>query len=241
VVSQSGTISTFAGGGSGPPGDGGPAALATLLSPQGLAVDSAGNVYITEAQRNAVRLATPAGGPAVLTVSTAPAGNFKLGSSGQYMLTVSNASSAGSTNATVTVNEIVPSSLTVTSMSGTGWTCGTNSCSSTNSLASGNSYAPITVTASISSSAPGQITNQATVGGGGAAMTGSEILTWITAFSPCDVTQDSMTNVADVQRMMNEAAGSMMALHDLNRDGTVDVTDIQIVINAALGFGCSAQ
>lgn len=241
VVSQSGIISTFAGEGSGPPGDGGPAALAKLLSPQGLALDSAGNLYIAEAQRNAVRLATPAGGPAVLLVAATPAGNFKLGSGGQYILTVSNAPSAGSTNATVTVNEIVPSSLTVTAMSGTGWTCGTNSCSRMDPLAPGNSYPPITVTASISSSAPGQITNQATVGGGGAAMTGAESLTPITTFSPCDVTQDSLTNVADAQRMVNEAAGSMMALNDLNRDGTVDVTDIQIVINAALGFGCSAQ
>jgi len=241
VVSQSGTISTFAGGGSGPPGDGGPAALATLLSPQGLALDSAGNVYIGEMQRNTVRLATAAGGPAVLTVSTAPAGNFKLGSSGQYMLTISDVANAGPSSGTVTVNDMVPSSLTVTSMSGTGWTCGTNSCSRMDPLAPGNSYAPITVTASISSSAPGQITNQATVGGGGAAMTGSESLTSITAFSPCDVTEDSVTNVADVQRLINEAAGSLMAMHDLNRDGTVNVTDIQIAINAVLGLGCSAQ
>jgi uncharacterized protein (TIGR03437 family) len=48
-ISPAGAISTFAGGGTGGyPGDGGPATQAQLQGPAGVAVDAAGNVYITE-------------------------------------------------------------------------------------------------------------------------------------------------------------------------------------------------
>jgi trimeric autotransporter adhesin len=55
-VSASGMITTFAGTGtSGFSGDGGPATSAQLGGPVGLAVDSAGNVYISEYLNNRVR------------------------------------------------------------------------------------------------------------------------------------------------------------------------------------------
>jgi hypothetical protein len=63
----------------------------------------------------------------------------------------------------------------------------------------------------------------------------------LTAFSLCDLNQDGFTNVADVQRMINEALGVMSATHDLNGDGMVNVVDIQIVINAALSLGCAVN
>ncbi len=48
-VSSSGSISTIAGNGTcGFSGDGGPATSAELYFPEGLAVDSAGNVYIAD-------------------------------------------------------------------------------------------------------------------------------------------------------------------------------------------------
>jgi hypothetical protein len=61
------------------------------------------------------------------------------------------------------------------------------------------------------------------------------------SFSPCDSTQDGMINVADVQRMINEAMGVAAPANDLNRDGRVNVADLQIVINAALGLSCSTS
>jgi hypothetical protein len=66
--------------------------------------------------------------------------------------------------------------------------------------------------------------------------------TWtpVVTFSRCDVNQDGTTNVADVQKVINEALGVTAAVNDLNGDGNVNVADVQIVINAALGLGCSA-
>jgi hypothetical protein len=54
------------------------------------------------------------------------------------------------------------------------------------------------------------------------------------------VNQDGQTSVLDVQRMVNEALGKISAGNDLNGDGKVNVADIQIVIAAVLGLGCSA-
>jgi sugar lactone lactonase YvrE len=74
-VGNDGRISTFAGTGTaGNSGDGGPAVQAQLNMPQGLAVDSAGNVYIADTLNNEVRRVDPAG-----TITTvAGAGDVKL-------------------------------------------------------------------------------------------------------------------------------------------------------------------
>ncbi len=82
-VNTAGIISTVAGSGcfsSGTPtcplGDGGPATRASLNGPHGLAVDTSGNLYITDSSNNRVRKVTPAG-----TITTV-AGNGQKGFSG---------------------------------------------------------------------------------------------------------------------------------------------------------------
>jgi DNA-binding CsgD family transcriptional regulator/sugar lactone lactonase YvrE len=74
-VKNEGRITTFAGTGTaGDAGDGGPAAKAQLNMPQGLAVDSAGNVYIADTLNNRVRRVDAEG-----TITTvAGAGEIKL-------------------------------------------------------------------------------------------------------------------------------------------------------------------
>jgi DNA-binding CsgD family transcriptional regulator/sugar lactone lactonase YvrE len=61
-LSQDGRITTLAGTGTaGSEGDGGPATRAELNAPQGLTVDSVGNVYIAETLGNRVRVVRPDG------------------------------------------------------------------------------------------------------------------------------------------------------------------------------------
>ena len=61
-VTPQGTISTYAGTGSpGFGGDGGQAASAALNLPRGVAVDSAGNVFIADTNNNCIRKVTPGG------------------------------------------------------------------------------------------------------------------------------------------------------------------------------------
>ena len=64
VTASTGVITTVAGNGkAGYSGDGGPATSAQLNSPSGVAVDSAGNVYIADTANNAIRRLTPAAIP----------------------------------------------------------------------------------------------------------------------------------------------------------------------------------
>ena len=76
-VDGSGTITTFAGNGFRIfSGDGGPAASASVYSPNGIAVDASGNVFIADTSHYRVRKVNAAG-----TISTV-AGNGTMGSTG---------------------------------------------------------------------------------------------------------------------------------------------------------------
>ncbi len=72
-IAPDGTVTTFAGGGTQPPGfqsDGGPATAAQLNSPRGLVFDSKGNLDIAEVFCNCIRQVSPAG--TISTLYTAP-------------------------------------------------------------------------------------------------------------------------------------------------------------------------
>ena len=56
--------------------------------------------------------------------------------------------------------------------------------------------------------------------------------------SPCDVNQDGLTNVSDVQQEVNQAIGVAACTADINQDGMCNVVDVQRVVNAALGGPC---
>ena len=57
----------------------------------------------------------------------------------------------------------------------------------------------------------------------------------------CDVNQDGIVNVSDVQLIVNEALGVAPPVNDINQDGVVNVVEVQLVIHAALGLGCPAS
>ena len=62
------------------------------------------------------------------------------------------------------------------------------------------------------------------------------------AASPCDLNGDNQVNVVDVQLGMNQAlGGNACGSADLDLDGRCDVVDVQLLINAAIGGQCQAS
>ncbi|HEX3742807.1 MAG TPA: Ig-like domain-containing protein [Bryobacteraceae bacterium] len=57
----------------------------------------------------------------------------------------------------------------------------------------------------------------------------------------CDINNDGSVNVTDVQVLINAALGQNGSGRDLNRDGAIGLVDLQIDINAVLNLGCSAS
>jgi hypothetical protein len=55
----------------------------------------------------------------------------------------------------------------------------------------------------------------------------------------CDVNQDGNVNVSDVQMAIDQVLGVMSAANGMNHGGVTNVVEVQIVINAAMGRGCS--
>jgi uncharacterized repeat protein (TIGR01451 family) len=114
---------------------------------------------------------------------------FTQGETGDtYTIIVAN-SGNGSTTAAVTVTDALPAGLTATGFAGTGWTSctatpviGPNllSCTRSNVLTAGSAYPPITLTVSVAPNAPAQVTNTATVSGGGESNMGNDVVNDLT-------------------------------------------------------------
>ena len=124
--------------------------------------------------------------PAQLSVAKSHTGNFSQGQTGAtYTITVSNSSGAGPTSGAVSVTESVPSGLTLTGLSGTGWTCpaGTTACSRADSLAPGGNYPALTATVNVAPDAPASLINSVTVSGGGSGSATANDSTTILAMS----------------------------------------------------------
>ncbi len=111
-----------------------------------------------------------ASGAPALSITKSHTGNFTQGQTGAtYAITVTNSGTA-STTGTVTVVDTLPTGLTATAISGTGWTCtlGTLTCTSTTVEAAGASFPAITLTVNVAANAPASVTNSAAASGGGA-------------------------------------------------------------------------
>ncbi len=100
-----------------------------------------------------------------LGISLTHVGNFSQGGTGSYIATVNNVGPGDKPAAAlVTVTEAPPAGMTVTAMSGTGWTCTTlPSCTRSDVLTSGSSYPAITVTVAIAANATSPLLNSASV------------------------------------------------------------------------------
>jgi uncharacterized repeat protein (TIGR01451 family) len=104
-----------------------------------------------------------------LAIAKTHAGNFSPGQTGAtYSLTVSNVG-GGATAGAVAVTDNLPAGLTATAISGSGWTCVLNTltCTRTDALNAGGVYPVITLTVNVSANVAPNVTNTATVAGGG--------------------------------------------------------------------------
>lgn len=105
-----------------------------------------------------------------LTIAKTHTGAFTPLETGKtYTISVSNVGDGPTDGSTVSVVDTLPSGLSATAISGSGWTCilATLTCTRSDVLAAGNSYSDITVTVTVLVGATNPQTNQAVVSGGG--------------------------------------------------------------------------
>ena len=104
-----------------------------------------------------------------MTATKTHNGDFVAGETGRvYTLNARNSGNAA-TSGLVTLQDTLPAGLTATAISGDGWSCSlaTLSCTRSDALAGGSSYPPVSVTVDVAADAPDQVTNVASVSGGG--------------------------------------------------------------------------
>jgi uncharacterized repeat protein (TIGR01451 family) len=216
----------------------------------GIAVDAAGSAYVTgyttspifpteplafqanlAGSQNAfvTKLSVPS---TSLGITKTHVGSFSRGQNGAiYTLTVSNSGPAA-TSGTVTVVETVPAGLTLASMAGAGWTCpGTaaNNCTRSDPLEAGASYPAVTVEVNVAANAPGSVTNQAAVVGGGSGAASASDLTRVLTAQAVSVTPSTGTGSSNTFSFLYSDA-----------NGASDLGIVQVVVNSSLsGYqGC---
>jgi alpha-amylase len=162
--------------------------------------------------------------------ATAASTNSALvqGGAGQYTVTVSNVGASTGTTAQVTVSNQLPAGMTMTSMTGSGWTFNSNNltASRSGSLNAGTNYPPITIAFAVSSSAPSSLTNQATVSGGGDgnALNNTSNVRWSVAAGP-DLVVSKATNSAYRQGSNGSFLVNVANIGGSPSSGSVTVTE----------------
>jgi uncharacterized repeat protein (TIGR01451 family) len=131
----------------------------------------------------------PASAGPDLTITKSHVGDFRQGQTGASYTLVAHNVGGSATTGTVTVTDTLPSlpsSLTATSLSGTGWTCDlpTLTCTRSDPLASGASYPAITLLVDVAANTAASVFNVATVSGGGEANTSNDMAVDFTDVTP---------------------------------------------------------
>lgn len=147
--------------------------------PDGSPISSGGQTFIIHYTSTSATLTAQAVATPDLTITKTHTGNFVAGQTGAtFTITVTN-SGTGATSGTVTVADTLPSGLTATGFSGTGWVCTLTplQCSNSNPLAASSSYPPLTLTVSVAPNATSPQTNNVTVSGGGETNTSNDTAT----------------------------------------------------------------
>ncbi|MFZ0734923.1 MAG: C25 family cysteine peptidase [Candidatus Sulfotelmatobacter sp.] len=164
-----------------------------------------------------------------LTLGKSHVGNFTRGGTASYTIPVSNVSTLGATVGVVTMNDTLPTGLTPTTATGTGWSCGvsgqTVSCTRSDSLAVGANYPSITLNAGVLQSAPATVTNTAVIGGGGEANLLNDIATDI-----ANVVSSADMSVTDTASPNPVAAGANITYTQLVTNGGPSAADNATVV-----------
>jgi uncharacterized repeat protein (TIGR01451 family) len=149
-----------------------------------------------------------------MTLAKSHTGNFTRGVAATYTLPVSNVSPYGASSGLVTINDTLPTGITPTSASGTGWACSvsgqTVSCTRSDALAAASSYPSITLNALVSPSAPATLTNIATVSGG----------------SEVDLLNDTATDVAIVGSTADMSVTDAGTPNPVTAGGNITYTEV---------------
>jgi hypothetical protein len=165
----------------------------TLTSPSYLGTDDAGNLYVADyGSARVFKIARTAQVPTpMLAVTTSSSGTFKQGSTAQWNVTVINEEPDSATSGTVNISDTLPSGSTLSSYSGSGWTCSGSStvaCTSTAAVNGGDSYPQIQLIVNVPANSATSVTNNVVAyGGGDTAHTNSS--NGATAFSTVTVVQ----------------------------------------------------
>ncbi|MGC4050590.1 MAG: hypothetical protein QM757_14530 [Paludibaculum sp.] len=143
-----------------------------------------------------------------------------------YLIRVTNEGGTPTTG-TISVIEMMPSGITISSMSGPGWSCLSNTCNRSDSVQPGQMLPTITVLATVDQNAPPSVSNMVSVSGGGDALIANNfandvttiaaegwLLGWGYSYSPALSFPASLSDVVSV------ATGSDHAIA-LRKDGTV--------------------
>lgn len=155
-----------------------------------------------------------------LSVKSTHVGNFTQGqTNAAYTLTVTN-TGTGPTSGTVSLKDVLPTGLTATSISGSGWTTNlaTMTATRSNVLPVGASYPPLTVTVNVANDAPTSVINTAQVSGGGDTNTTNNTATDPTSIVP----------VAGAPKLVGENLSATQA-----RDGQTITVGYQITSGVA--------
>jgi uncharacterized repeat protein (TIGR01451 family) len=144
----------------------------SIITPAGAAVIDPANTIAESNEGNNTSAALPdiTVLTSDLTITNVSNGPLQAGESVSYTIAVSNVGT-GATQGLVTVSQSLPTGLTATSMSGTGWTIVSgigNSVSATrsDSLPNTSSYPPLTLTCDIALNSPTSIESTVMVSGG---------------------------------------------------------------------------
>ena len=176
-----------------------------------------------------------------MTIAKSHTGNFTQGQTdATYQLTATN-SGGSATTGTVSVTDTLPTGLTPTAATGTGWTCSiasaTVTCTRSNTLAASTSYPPITLTVTVASTAAASITNQASVSGGSEINTSNNTasdLTTITAAPYLTLTKTVSPTGNQIPRtdltyaISFTNSGGLAAQQMIIVDGIPDNTDFKL-------------